>query len=197
MTRAARRVHADRAPTAEFRQHHDVHAPRVDRHAFRQGWRVHTRLDSLLAAGRITPGEWQAASEYRDTWGRVMAAMGATDVARLVLVAGASDAHERLGRVVGAVTRLRRVEALTGSFAAALCFACVVQDRPWADTARILCRDPHTARAWTTEAIRVLAAAWTGARRHERAFPLSGSGQDREAVYGLSRPFNGHVTLAA
>ncbi|HYM25288.1 MAG TPA: hypothetical protein VEU08_18855, partial [Vicinamibacterales bacterium] len=55
-------------PSLAYRQHHDVEAPRVDTRAFRQGWRVVTRLDGLLAAGLIAPGVWQAGAEYRAAW---------------------------------------------------------------------------------------------------------------------------------
>jgi hypothetical protein len=41
------------APTPIYRQHHDVAAPQVDDRAFRQGWRVSTRLDGLYETGRI------------------------------------------------------------------------------------------------------------------------------------------------
>ena len=40
-------------PSAAYRQHHDVEAPRVDTSAFRQGWRVVTRLDALASEGAI------------------------------------------------------------------------------------------------------------------------------------------------
>src|SRR5262249_54017831 len=51
------------APTPQFRQHHNVEAPQVDSTAFRQGWRVTTRLDALLEAGRIDKEQWEAARE--------------------------------------------------------------------------------------------------------------------------------------
>ena len=49
----------------EFRRHHAVEPPRVDASEFRQGWRVKTGLDGLLAAGAITPREWCAALAFR------------------------------------------------------------------------------------------------------------------------------------
>ena len=48
-------------PTPEFRAHHDVEDPRVDEVSFRQAWRVHARLDQLLADKRINRDVWQAA----------------------------------------------------------------------------------------------------------------------------------------
>jgi hypothetical protein len=52
-------------PTPAFRQHHDVAAPQVDSTAFRQGWRVASRLDQLLEAGRIGREAWDAAHTWR------------------------------------------------------------------------------------------------------------------------------------
>jgi len=53
------------APTALYRQHHDVEAPRVDDRHFRPAWRVLTRLDGLLADRAITSAEWHAAADFR------------------------------------------------------------------------------------------------------------------------------------
>jgi hypothetical protein len=47
-------------PTLAYRRHHDIEAPRVDSTAFRQAWRVCSRLDSLLEAGRIDREAWDA-----------------------------------------------------------------------------------------------------------------------------------------
>jgi hypothetical protein len=58
-------------PTGEFLRRHDVEAPRVDATAFRQGWRMHTRLDALFVDRRITAAEWQATIEYRTTYERI------------------------------------------------------------------------------------------------------------------------------
>lgn len=54
-------VVATSRPTAQFTRHHDV----VDAAAFRQGWRVCSRLDSLLEAGRIDQEAWDCAHEWR------------------------------------------------------------------------------------------------------------------------------------
>jgi hypothetical protein len=45
------------SPTPEFRRHHAVEPPRVDANEFRQGWRIRSGLDRLLAGGLITPVE--------------------------------------------------------------------------------------------------------------------------------------------
>ena len=54
------------APSAWYRQHHEVEAPRVDDRHFRPAWRVLTRLDGLLADRAITAAEWHAAADYRE-----------------------------------------------------------------------------------------------------------------------------------
>lgn len=59
-------------PTPLYRQHHDVTAPRVDSTSFRQGWRVASRLDGLLEAGRIDREQWDAACIWR-RWAETMA----------------------------------------------------------------------------------------------------------------------------
>jgi hypothetical protein len=56
------------APTALYRQHHDVEAPHVDDRHFRQAWRVLTRLDGLLADKASTAAEWHAAADFRELW---------------------------------------------------------------------------------------------------------------------------------
>jgi len=56
---------ATNQPTPEFRQHHHVETPRIDATAFRQGWRVQTRLDALLEAGRIDREQFEAAQIWR------------------------------------------------------------------------------------------------------------------------------------
>jgi hypothetical protein len=59
------------APSALYRQHHDVEAPRVDDRHFRPAWRVLTRFDGLLADPAITAAEWHAAADFRELVDRV------------------------------------------------------------------------------------------------------------------------------
>lgn len=149
---------ADRARQAEA-----IEPPRIDARVFRQGWRVRTRLDSLLAARRITPGQWQAAVEYRDAWARVLQAGGGSPGS--FRVSGGADRHLRLYGLLDTISRLRAVEASIGRDAARLCIACAVEDRSWASTAATWGRNPETLRDWTAQAVRALARAWAGARR--------------------------------
>jgi hypothetical protein len=155
---------------ARLRHVEGVDAPRVDASTFRQGWRVRTRLDALLADGRIDAATWQAAVEYRDAWARVLQAVGGSPQGFRVSGAGA-DVHYRLLGLLDTLTRLRAVEEALGSVAAPLCFRCVVEDRSWATTALLCHRHPETVRDWTALALRALAVAWAGRRR--RGFDVS------------------------
>lgn len=148
-------------PTPEFRRQHDVEEPRVDERAFRQGWIVRTRLDQLLADRRITRGEWQAATEYRQTWAVARELAGVEP--GMIRIAGSSSADDATIARLDAVTKLRIVEDAIGDFAARLLLACLVHDLTWAVVARYVRKDPHTVRDWTVLAIRALASVWAGA----------------------------------
>ena len=154
-------------PTPQFRRHHAVEAPAVDKNTFRPKWRVSTRLDGLFAAHLITAGEWQAASEYRDAWERVLA-MARTASLTAAAGGGGGDAHAPIVAACDTVERLRLVGRAVGHLADQLCFACAVEDQPWAWSARQLRRDPHTVRTWTVAAIAALAPAWNGQRGRQR-----------------------------
>jgi hypothetical protein len=151
------------APT-DLGQHVEaIEPPRVDATTFRQGWRVRTRLDSLLSDRRITPGQWQAAVEYRDAWARVLQAGGGSPGG--LRVSGGADRHHRLLGLLDTITRLRATETWIGRLAASLCFACVVEDRSWASIAATCHRNPETVRDWTVLALRSLAVVWAGGQR--------------------------------
>lgn len=149
-------------PTREFRQHHDVEDPRVDERAFRQGFIVRTRLDQLLSDRRINRGEYQAAVEYRATWAIARELVGTEP--GMLRIPGSSSADSAMIARVDAATKLRAVEEHLGSMVARLLAACLVHDMTWAATARLLQRDPQTARDWTVLAIRVLAPVWDALR---------------------------------
>ena len=152
------------APSADLGQHVEaIDPPRIDDRAFRQGWRVRTRLDALLAADRITSGQWQAAVEYRDAFSRVLADGGGSPGG--YRVSGGSG-HDRLLGLLDTISRLRAVDGRIGAHLARLCHLCVVEDRSWAAIAAILDRcNPETARDRTVVALRSLAVAWAGTRR--------------------------------
>jgi hypothetical protein len=172
-------------PSPEFRRHHDVAEPRVDGRAFRQAWIVRTRLDQLLAAGRITPAEFQAASEYRAAWA-VLLRLGSTgDLGRVRAVP--ADPHRGALARVAAAERIVLVEAAIGSLARDLCRACIIHDLHWTDLARRCRRDPRTVRDWTTLAIRGLAGAWDGSTRRPAARPQPDSRQAADRPVAASQ----------
>jgi hypothetical protein len=147
-------------PTPELRRHVDLEDPKVDATTFRQGWRIRTRLDQLVADRRISPGEYQAATEYRAAWttARGLAKAGPA----LTRVAGNKDPDAGMVLRLTAATRVRVTDKAIGDLAAALVRVCVIDDLAWAAIGRKLQRNPETARDWTVLAIHVLAAAWNG-----------------------------------
>ena len=144
-------------PTVEFLAHHDVDPPRVDPTAFRQGWRVRTRLDQLLGDKRIGPDEWRAATEFRAAWS--IARERSSRGPRLG-IASAEDADTSVVARINAETSIRAVETAIGAVSFGLVVACVVEDLAWPAIGKHLGRHPETVRDWTVTAIRVLAAAW-------------------------------------
>jgi hypothetical protein len=101
------------APSALYRQHHDVEVPRVDDRHFRPAWRVLTRLDGLLAEKAITAAEWHAAADFRVLWDQVALRTAAlADRTRSTGIAGHRafdgslagelDAHNACARSAGA-----------------------------------------------------------------------------------------------
>ena len=118
------------APSAARLRHAEaIDAPRIDALAFRQGWRVVTRLDGLLAAGLIAPGVWQAAAEYRAAWESwPRRPRRAADRAPLATVplptpAGSMRARSRGGAI-------RAAESAISPGHAALCHALLAPSRP-------------------------------------------------------------------
>jgi hypothetical protein len=169
------------APGVARVQHiEELEAPRVDATAFRQGWRIRTRLDRLLVDGRISAGTWQAAVEYRSAWERVLAQGGWGEAGGVRVGGGVSDPHQRTVSLLATLTRLRLVEEAIGRLAADLCRCCVVHDHSWALLARHCHRNPETVRDWTALALQGLATAWGGSQEAHRAArrvdPLQGPG---------------------
>jgi hypothetical protein len=155
-------------PTAELRRHVDVEPPQVDATAFRPGWLVSTRIDQLLAAKRINRAQWQAAIEFRVTWG--ISREPKSSGLQLVRSQGASRDDAMLARL-RAETIVRNVTATIGPLATALVVACVIEDLAWAAIARKLGRNPETVRDWTVLSLRALCGAWEGATSLPRGRP--------------------------
>jgi hypothetical protein len=148
-------------PTPQFTQHHDVTAPRVDKRAFRQGWRVATRLDGLLEAGRIDREAWDRACEWR-RWAETGTPSRARpwDI-RVDLSAVPTDAG-MLFRV-HAATKLREAAAAMGALRANILEAVVLHDCSWRQLAHQLRVSDKTATHRAAEAV-VALSDWRSGR---------------------------------
>jgi hypothetical protein len=142
-------------------QHHDVTAPRVDNRAFRQGWRVATRLDGLLEAGRIDREAWDCATEWR-RWAETVTPSRARpwDI-RLDISAVSTDAG-MLFRV-HAATKLREAAAAIGALRANILEAVFLHDCSWRQLAQQLRVSDKTATQRAAEAV-VALADWGSGR---------------------------------
>lgn len=168
-------------PSPEFRRHHDVAAPRVDRRAFRQGWLVHTRLAQLRDDGSIDAATYDAAVSVRIDW---EIAYGRGRSAPLMVLPGGGGGltveHDRQLRRTDAVGRLRSVANRLGAFDASLIDLCVLSDLSWPEIGRRIGVSHPTARSYTIKALRRLAG--DDATRRGAGSPLRPRGQTAEAV---------------
>ena len=146
------------APSAWYRQHHEVEAPRVDDRHFRPAWRVLTRLDGLLADRAITAAEWHAAADYRELVDQVArAALIRSPIGRASIgTAGHRVFALSLAGELDALNRLRQIRNRLGAWACTLLDLVLVRDLSWAALGRHYLRDPKTARAWAIAAIKAL-----------------------------------------
>ena len=147
-------------PSVEYLAHHDVDAPRVDLSAFRQGWRVRTRLAQLHADGAITARAWGAGMQFVLDW-EVAYGRGRSAPLMMMPGGGGADEHARMAQRVDAVTRLREAGEHLGPLAFRLIEQCVVHDLAWAAIARTHDVTAPTARRWTIAALKHLAACST------------------------------------
>lgn len=143
-------------PTPERRnQAARIDEPDVNGHSYRPGWRVETRLDLLLVAGKISPAAHEAACSLRHDAERV----GRIDAARIArlgeaaAIRGAPDLHRTRITAVEATSRLRRARQRLGEAAYALVWHCVVLDQSWSEIGRRAGCHASTARNWCAEAI--------------------------------------------
>ena len=146
------------APSASFRQHHDVEPPRVDHRHFRPAWRVLTRLDGLLADHAITASEWHAAADYRELVDQVTrAALIRSPIGRATMgTAGHRVFALSLAGELDALNRLRQIRNRLGAWACTLLDHALVHDLSWAALGQHYHCDPKTARAWVITAIKAL-----------------------------------------
>jgi hypothetical protein len=107
-------------PSALYRQHHDVEAPRVDHRHFRPAWWVLTRLDRLLSDHVITSAEWHAAADYRELVDQVRRG-GLSGSALVATRAARSGGTHWVAGDLDASGRLRRIRAVLGCLGLARC----------------------------------------------------------------------------
>ena len=154
-------VPASNRPTDAFVQHHDVTEPQVDGEAFRQHWRVATKLDQLLAAKKIDREAYDTAAEFQ-RW------------ARLIGISAVQKWEPRIdqsafGNDAGAIhrtfaaQRLREAAEVLGPLRMRLLESCLLYDSKWAAIARLIGRGPETCRDWCCEAIAAL-SDWRSGR---------------------------------
>jgi hypothetical protein len=160
MSQPAPRHIATNQPTPQFQQHHTVETPQVDATAFRQGWRVMTRLDSLLEAGRIDREAWDAACLWRRWVERTTPLPEQAWDVRVDRSLIPDDAAA-LARVQTAA-KLRGVADALGPLRVRLLQFCMMDDRSWREIGDRLRIDSKTAQTWTVAAILALSAFLAG-----------------------------------
>lgn len=143
-------------PSAFYLQHHAVDAPQVDELVFRPFWRIagpRTRLDRLFADGAIGFAEWRSGRRLRAAVEHLTGARNGYDRA---------PASDRRGQSailrLDAMAHVRKVTTALGRIATALIWCCAIEDLAWASVGARFRVDPKTARKWTIEALRALAA---------------------------------------
>jgi hypothetical protein len=148
---------ASNAPAPAYRQHvHGIEAPRVDGTAFRQAWLVQTRLWSLFEQGRIDRDAVDAALAWR-RWAELVSPTKVQQWDTHVDVSiGPGDGG--MGLRIDAAAKLRTVSEVLGSLRIAILEACVLNDRPWQQLAKLLRVSDKTAITRAAEAITALTA---------------------------------------
>src|SRR6516225_6708264 len=142
---------ATNQPTPQFQQHHTVETPQVNATAFRQGWRVQTRLDSLLETGRIDREAWDAACLWR-RWVERTGSLPAQAWAVRVDRSPVPNDAAALARVQTAA-KLRCVADALGPLRNRLLELAVRDDRSWRQIGDRLGIDGKTAQTWVANAI--------------------------------------------
>jgi hypothetical protein len=146
---------ASAVPSSHFTRHHDVTAPQVDSTAFRHGWRVETRLDSLFTAGRIDRDAYDAACMFRrlsEITASVPAQKWDVRVDRSLVP---NDTHT-LWRV-NAASKLRAAQEALGPLRTRVLHNVIVLDCPWGRLGRMLTISDKSAREFGIAAIQALA----------------------------------------
>lgn len=151
------------APSAARLGHAEaIEVPRVDLTAFRTAWRVSTRLDGLLEAGRIDREAWDAGHHWR-RWAEMTAPYRAQRWDVRVDISTVPNDAAMLRRVTAA-TKLRQAAEALGPLRVKILTAVVVEDMPWTELGRSLRLSDKAAREWAAEALEALADHLAGRR---------------------------------
>lgn len=148
-------------PTPEFLARHVVTAPQVDQQAFRPGWLVQSRLDGLLAAGKIDREAHEVARQWRH-WAELI---GVQHVQRWDVRVDAA-VHPRdavMLRRIEAAAKLRDSLGALGELRVRLLECCLVRDLSWREIALRARLSDKTAQGRVVEAIEAL-ADWQAGR---------------------------------
>jgi hypothetical protein len=148
------------APSAFYRQHHQVEAPRVDTVEFRPAWRRLDRLRGLYDDKHITRYEFACGLMFRVAAEHAIAAGWPPPVWR-GLGGGVRRDHGLVITRLDDINTLRRVEGELGRFACDLILAVIINDFTWRRLADCLGVDPRTVRAWAVLAIKALARVFS------------------------------------
>jgi hypothetical protein len=147
-------------PTPQFSRHHDVAPPQVDSNAFRQGWRIATRLDGLLESGRIDREQWDAACAWRK-WVETVTPSRVQPWEIRVDTPGVPNETGVLLRVQTA-GKLRAAAEALGPLRIKLLDWIVAKDCAWAEIGRFMRVSDKTARDRAIEALTALADWYAG-----------------------------------
>ncbi len=144
------------APTPEYRQHHNVEAPRIDGQAFQPAWRIRTRVAVLAERGAIGRSELEAASRWQ-RWVEVVSRVAVQSWERPV------DCSHRPDDGVGdpkllAADNLKAAATALGQQRSYLLMWSVVGDEAWSQIARRLGVSDKTVVLRVIEALAALAS---------------------------------------
>ena len=142
------------SPTAEFRAHHRLEAPRIDRKNFRQYWRRKSSLSLLFEREAISLEAFQAGRAWRgwcETIGRERVQ------AWVALIPRAPGPHTPTEHQLGAAGSLQAAARAMGRKRTLLLMLCCVEDESFVAIGRRLGTRRETAKERVIEALEALA----------------------------------------
>jgi hypothetical protein len=148
-------------PDRFLRQHGEIEAPAVNDKEFRTAWRRVSRIDQLFRDGAIGIGAWRRAVGFKFTYENAYRGTLRGHDWNAVYID--RHCHQRSGPeptagALDALGRLRVIRRSMGAGVFALLVGFVVDDRSWASLGKQRGICPKTAKCWTLEALRTLAA---------------------------------------